>query len=98
GKAPSTVRPFSHSVARLELAIAEPQPKVLNFASTMRSFSTLICSFMTSPHSGAPTIPVPTDLSSFGRLPMFRGLLYGQLPFHCKALSFLPFLSRHAFS
>ena len=33
--ASSTVLPLSHSVARLELAIAEPQPNVLNFASSM---------------------------------------------------------------
>src|SRR5690242_14976419 len=69
------VFPFSHSVERLELAMAEPHPKVLNFASTIVPFSTLICSFMTSPHSGAPTIPVPTPGSSFWKLPMLRGLL-----------------------
>src|SRR6478609_1145098 len=69
------VFPFSHSVERLELAMAEPHPKVLNFASTIVPFSTLICSFMTSPHSGAPTIPVPTPASSFLKLPMLRGLL-----------------------
>jgi hypothetical protein len=33
--ASSTVLPLSHSVASDELAIAEPQPKVLNFASSM---------------------------------------------------------------
>ena len=37
--ASSTVLPFSHSVARLELAIAEPQPNVLNFASSMMPVS-----------------------------------------------------------
>src|SRR5215472_3770338 len=47
------VLPLSHSVARLELAIAEPHPKVLNLASTIVSFCTLIWSFITSPHSGA---------------------------------------------
>ena len=36
---------------------------------------TLICSFMTSPHSGAPTNPVPTLSSSLGRAPTLRGLL-----------------------
>ena len=46
------VFPFSHSVERLELAMAEPHPEVLNFASTIVPFSTLICNFMTSPHSG----------------------------------------------
>ena len=34
-RASSTVLPLSHSVARLELAIADPQPNVLNFASSM---------------------------------------------------------------
>ena len=56
------VRPFSHSVASEELAMALPQPKVLKRASSMTLSSfTLICSFMTSPHSGAPTMPVPTS-------------------------------------
>ena len=50
--------PFSHSVATELDAIAEPQPKVLNFVSVMLpSASTLICSFITSPHAGAPTSP-----------------------------------------
>ena len=61
--ASSTVLPFTHSVASDDDAIAEPQPKVLNFASSMTPVSglTLICSFITSPHSGAPTRPVPTS-------------------------------------
>ena len=56
------VLPFSHSVASDELAMALPQPKVLNLASSIMPVSslTLICSFITSPHSGAPTMPVPT--------------------------------------
>ena len=37
--ASSTDFPFSHSVAKEEEAIAEPQPKVLNFASVMIWFS-----------------------------------------------------------
>src|ERR1035438_7126193 len=59
----STVLPLTHSVASEEEAMAEPQPKVLNLASSMTLVSrlTLICSFMTSPHSGAPTSPVPTS-------------------------------------
>jgi hypothetical protein len=66
---------LSHSVARLELAIADPQPNVLNFASSMTPVAglTLTCSFMTSPHSGAPTRPVPTFASSFGSDPTLRG-------------------------
>src|ERR1700739_1506380 len=61
--ASSTVLPFTHSVASEDDAIAEPHPKVLNLASsiTLVSRLTLICSFMTSPHSGAPTSPVPTS-------------------------------------
>src|SRR5580692_1551802 len=51
-RASSTVLPLTHSVAKEEEAIAEPQPKVLNLASSMTLVSrlTLICSFMTSPH------------------------------------------------
>src|SRR5215510_1349995 len=81
------VFPFSHSVERLELAMADPQPKVLNFASTIVPSSTLICSFMTSPHSGAPTIPVPTPCSSFLKLPMLRGLLKWSTTFSLYAMS-----------
>jgi hypothetical protein len=55
--------------------MAEPQPKVLNFASTIRSPSTWICSFMTSPHSGAPTTPVPTSGLFLSSAPTLRGLL-----------------------
>jgi hypothetical protein len=75
--ASSTVRPFSHSVARLEEAMALPHPNVLNLASSMTPVSrfTLIWSFITSPHSGAPTSPVPTPSVSFVKDPTFRGLL-----------------------
>src|SRR5712672_1247322 len=63
-RASSTVLPLTHSVASDDDAMAEPQPKVLNLASSMTLVSrlTLICSFMTSPHSGAPTRPVPTSV------------------------------------
>jgi 2-iminoacetate synthase ThiH len=41
--------------------MAEPQPNVLNFDSTiLPSSSTLICNFITSPHAGAPTSPYKT--------------------------------------
>nr|CAH7764598.1 unnamed protein product [Callosobruchus chinensis] len=41
--------------------MAEPQPKVLNIASLITPLSlTFICNFLTSPHDGAPTKPVPT--------------------------------------
>ena len=73
--ASSTVLPFTHSVASELEAIAEPQPNVLNFASSMTCVSgfTLICSRMTSPHSGAPTIPVPTSCELLSIVPTFRG-------------------------
>ena len=66
--------PAHHSVATLLLAMADPQPKVLKQESTMLpSSSTLICSFMTSPHAGAPTSPVPTFASFLSKDPTFRG-------------------------
>jgi hypothetical protein len=34
---------------------------------------TLICSFMTSPQAGAPTMPVPTPSSSLSKAPTLRG-------------------------
>jgi hypothetical protein len=72
----SMVSPLIHSVASDDDAMAEPQPKVLNLASSMTpSPLTLICSFMTSPHAGAPTRPVPTDASFLSRLPTLRGAL-----------------------
>src|SRR5204863_8210579 len=75
--ASSTVLPLSHSVARLDDAIALPHPNVLNFASSMTPVwtFTLICSFITSPHSGAPTRPVPTPSVSIGKDPTLRGFL-----------------------
>ena len=60
--ASSTFLPLIHSVASDEDAIAEPHPNVLNLASTIVSPSTWIWSFITSPHSGAPTMPVPTSV------------------------------------
>jgi hypothetical protein len=39
----------------------------------MPSGPTLICSFITSPHAGAPTIPVPTSFASFANEPTLRG-------------------------
>ena len=64
-------------MARLDEAMALPQPNVLNLASSMTPVSTLtlICSFMTSPHSGAPTSPVPTPGVSLVKDPTLRGLL-----------------------
>jgi hypothetical protein len=72
--ASSIVLPLIHSVASDELAMADPQPKVLNLASSMTPCSfTLICSLITSPQAGAPTRPVPTLGSALSRLPTFRG-------------------------
>jgi hypothetical protein len=66
--------PLINSVTRLLDAIALPQPNVLNFASVITPLSsTRICNFITSPHAGAPTSPVPTLGSVFGRAPAFLG-------------------------
>lgn len=73
--ASSIVFPLIHSVAKLDEAMAEPQPNVLNLTSSITPVGdTLICSFITSPQAGAPTRPVPTDGSSFFNDPTFRGL------------------------
>ena len=64
--------PFTSVVIKELEAIAEPQPKVLNFASSMIPESLILsCSLMTSPQAGAPTKPVPTDRSSLSRVPTF---------------------------
>lgn len=63
--ASSNVRPLTRSVINDEEAIAEPQPKVLNFTSLIRPLSsTRIWSFITSPQAGAPTLPVNTAQQS----------------------------------
>jgi len=55
--ASSNVKPLTRSVINDEEAIADPHPKVLNFTSLIRpDSSTRICSFMTSPQAGAPTL------------------------------------------
>lgn len=65
-----------HSVATLLLAMADPQPNVLKHESTMfPSSSTQIWSFITSPHAGAPTRPVPTLLSLLVEAAHVAGLL-----------------------
>ncbi len=72
--ASSTVLPLSHSVASEDEAMADPQPKVLKLASSMRPSSpTLICRRITSPQAGAPTRPVPTLSSFLSRVPTLRG-------------------------
>src|SRR5262245_43197377 len=81
-KASAKVLPLTHSVARLELAMALPQPNVLNFASSITPLSslTLIWSFITSPHSGAPTRPVPTLGSSWEERRRFADCCSDRLP------------------
>lgn len=73
--ASSSVIPRTRSVIKLLEAIAEPHPNVLNFTSTILPVlsSTLICNFITSPHAGAPTKPVPTFESVLGNDPTLRG-------------------------
>ena len=72
--ASSSDLPLSHSVARLDEAMAEPQPKVLNFASVMTPLaSTSTWSFITSPQAGAPTRPVPTVFFDLSSVPTLRG-------------------------
>ena len=73
--ASSNVIPLTSSVKYELLAIALPQPNVLNLTSEMVSVSgsTLIWSFMTSPHAGAPTRPVPTSLRVLSIEPTLRG-------------------------
>src|SRR5690349_24178006 len=91
-----TVLPLIHSVARDELAMAEPQPKVLNRASSMTPSSlTLICRRMTSPHAGAPTSPVPTVGSSLSRVPTFRGFSAWSMTFSLYAMASLRPLMRY---
>src|ERR1019366_9444613 len=74
-RASATVLPLTHSVARELEAMAEPQPNVLNLAFSMTWVSglTLIWRRITSPHSGAPTRPVPTSDELLSRVPTLRG-------------------------
>ena len=61
--------PLSHSVTKELDAIADPQPKVLNLASTITESFTFICSFRTSPQAGAPMpmpMPVPMHMPQMG--------------------------------
>ena len=72
--ASSTDLPFTHSVTSELEAMADPQPKVLNLASSMRpSSEILIWSRITSPQAGAPTRPVPTLGSFLSSVPTLRG-------------------------
>lgn len=57
--------------------MADPHPKVLNLTFSIipdLSF-TCICSFITSPHAGAPTIPVPTLAKDLSMDPTFLGFV-----------------------
>ena len=61
---PSVPAPLRSSPLRFSLLSPEPQPNVLNLVSTMMPSSICTCSFITSPHAGAPTRPVPTSSES----------------------------------
>ena len=65
------VVPLIMSVAIELVAIAAPQPKVLNFTSSMTSSLILRYIFMMSPHLALPTSPTP---SASGISPTLRGL------------------------
>ena len=84
--ASSIFLPLTHSVIKELEAIADPQPNVLNLASSITPSSlTLICNFITSPHAGAPTKPVTfsDDLSSDPTFLGFRSDL--------KVLCYMPY-------
>src|SRR5690554_3000 len=70
--ASSTVFPMASSVIMLEVAMAAPQPKVLNLMSVIMLFSTLIHIFIISPQRALPTSPMP---SASGISPTLRGLV-----------------------
>ena len=76
--ASSTVRPLIISVAMELVAMAAPQPKVLNLTSVMVSPCILRYIFMISPHLALPTSPMP--LAS-GSSPTFRGLVKWSITF-----------------
>ena len=68
-----TVLPFTSTVAIELVAIAAPQPKVLNFASRMTLFSSMSrYTRMMSPHTALPTVPQPL---AFSISPTFWGLV-----------------------
>ena len=56
----------------LVVAMAAPQPKVLNFMSEILSSSTLMYTDIMSPQTGFPTVPTPSASSIS---PTFRGFL-----------------------
>ena len=71
-RASSIVLPIAISVTIDDVAIAAPQPKVLNFTSLMTLSSTLRNIFMISPQEALPTSPTPLASSIS---PTFRGLV-----------------------
>jgi len=75
-RASSTVLPLTHSVASDEDAIAEPQPNVLNLASSM-TFGVAVdldLQLHDVAAFGAPTRPVPTSALLLSIEPTLRGL------------------------
>ena len=87
-RASSRVLPFTSSVALLEVAMAAPQPKVLNFTSVITSSSTLMYIRMMSPHLALPTVPTPLGSSIS---PMFRGFMKWSMT--CSVYSIYLYLS-----
>eukprot|EP00411_Alexandrium_monilatum_P006373 CAMPEP_0175280342 /NCGR_PEP_ID=MMETSP0093-20121207/50511_1 /TAXON_ID=311494 /ORGANISM="Alexandrium monilatum, Strain CCMP3105" /LENGTH=114 /DNA_ID=CAMNT_0016575399 /DNA_START=79 /DNA_END=423 /DNA_ORIENTATION=- len=73
--ASSTALPMIISVAKELLAMADPQPKVLNLASLITPSSTFTCNLITSPQEALPTSAVPTLDSFLLSEPTLRGLL-----------------------
>ena len=62
--------------------------------------STMICSRITSPQAGAPTMPVPTPSVSGSHLPTFRGShsdlsLYLSMPFDYQFFTTLAIMKKH---
>src|ERR1700722_3253938 len=87
--ASSMLFPLIHSVAGDADAFAEPQPNVLNRASSMTPASlTRIWRRITSPQAGAPTRPVPTLGSSLSSVPTFRGFSAWSMTFSLYAMMF----------
>ena len=68
----STVLPIIISVKMLELATAEPHPKVWNFASVTIPFLIFKYIFNVSPQANEPASPIASALSIF---PTFLGFL-----------------------
>jgi hypothetical protein len=77
GRASSRVLPLTHSVTS-ERGDGRAAAIGLELASSITPVGlTLICSFITSPQAGAPTMPVPTS-SLLSNEPTLRGFRSGR--------------------